>query len=233
MLGMRRGKGSKGKGKGRVNAVDVGLVNMAKSTGSNTEVISNDLTSRRQNFNLVQTPPKNFLSQIHWVRQSVVQPSTYSTSTTIVSENNFAFALNSITNVSSFTTVFDQYCIYAVTMTISYGNSNSSGQPITIYSAIDYDNTSNIGLSGISAFGDCNQCSVTPVTSLVRMVKPAVALAAYTGSFGGFSTSRLWLDCNSTTIQHYGIRTIAAITPVVLTFSIEFSLIIGFRNSHG
>jgi len=231
---MRRNR-VKGKGRGKKgpNAVDSNMVNMARSTGSNTEVIRNDLTERRQNFNLIQTPPKNFLSQIHWVRQSVLQPSTYSTSTTIVSENNFAFALNSLANVSSFTTIFDQYCIYAVTMTVSYGNTNSSGQPITMYSAIDYDNTTNVGLSGISAFGTVNQCSITPVTSLVRMVKPCVATAAYTGSFGGFSTTRLWLDCNSTTVQHYGIRTIAAITPVVLTFSIEFSLIVGFRNSHG
>jgi len=231
MSGVRRGKKGN-RGRKSVNPVDANLVQMARATGSNTNVVRDDLTERRQNFNLVQTPPKNFMSQIHWVRQSVLQPSAYSTSATLVNEVNFGFILNAIQNVSAYTTVFDQYCIYSATVTFTYGQS-AQQLPIQMFTAIDYDNVANTGLSGISAFSSCNESIIVPGSSLVRFVKPCVALSAYTGAFTGFTTGRTWIDCNSTTVVHYGIRSVAAPTTSIVTYSVDYSLVIGFRNAHG
>jgi hypothetical protein len=220
--------------KNNSSKVDALLSNLARATGSTTEVIRADLIARRQNFNLVQSPPLNFMKSIHWVRQSVVNPNLIATTTTIVNEMNFAFTIATLTNISSYTSIFDQYCIYSVTATITYGTSNTGIlQPVTLYTAIDYDNVTNTGVTGIQQFDSFNETIITPTSSLVRTIKPCVALAAYTGAFTGYTTSRLWIDCNSTTVQHFGLRTILAISSNTLALNVDFSYVIGFRNTHG
>lgn len=215
------------------NAADSIAINLARASGANTELVRSDLSSRRQNFNLVQSPPRNFLTNIYWTRQTIVQPVAFSTSTSVVAENNFAFTLSALDNASTYTAVFDQYCIYSVTATFAIASTTTSVLPVTLYSAIDYDNVANIGLPALSAFSTFNEAVLVPQISSVRMIKPCVALAAYNGAFTGYTTTRSWLDANSPTIQHYGLRTICAINNTSTPISAEFSLIVGFRNSHG
>jgi len=229
----RRAKGKRAGAKSG-NSVDRLMTGLARATGSTTTVIPADMNQRRQNFNLVQSPPKNFMTMIYWVRESVAAPISLASTTTVVSENNFSFTLNSLSNVSSLTTVFDQYCIYSVTVTFTYGSINTGFlAPLDLYTAIDYDNTTNIGLSGIQNFASYNESIIVPGTSLVRTVKPCVALAAYTGAFTGYTTGRVWIDCNSTTVNHYGLRTIIGIAGSALALSVSTSYIVGFRNTHG
>jgi hypothetical protein len=173
----------------------------------------------------------------YWVRQSVVNSSAFSTSLTVVSENNFQFMLTDLNSITNYTSVFDQYCIYSVSATFTFAglnpNSGAYTQSVPFFSAIDYDNVTNTGLAGLDQFSTFNESQITPSSSVVRYVKPCVALAAYTGTFNGFTTTRLWLDCNSTSVAHYGLRTICGPTSVVINITAAFSYVLGFRNAHG
>jgi hypothetical protein len=214
----------------RENPCDAEIVNLAKATGSTTVVIRDDLSRYRQNMEIVQIPPRNFSSHITWIRESVVYTS-YATSSTSYAEQNFQFNLSSLPNVSSIVAMFDQYCIYAVTVTIT--NAQSSPSEITMLSAIDFDSVANVGPSGIVNFGSYNMSLLTQSTSLVRMVKPCIAVAAYSGTFTSYTTNRSWLDSNSTGVLHYGVRTIALQTSSgSVPFTVSHDYVIGLRNTH-
>jgi hypothetical protein len=213
-----------------VSQVDDEIVNLAKATGSTTVVIRDDKSRNNQNMELIQRPPRFFSSHITWIRESVVYTS-YSTSSSTFSETNFQFNLSALPNVSSIVSMFDQYCIYAVTVTIV--NSQSSPSEITALSAIDYDSTANIGPSGIVNFGSYNMSLLTQSTSLVRMVKPCIAVAAYSGTFTSYTTSRSWLDSNSTGVIHYGVRLITLQTSSgSVPFTVSHDYVVGLRNTH-
>jgi len=171
-----------------------------------------------------------------WIRQSTVQRAAFSSSVSIVSENNFAFTCNSLAQFSSLAAIFDQYCIYSITVTFNWSDSNSAtfaapNARIVLYSALDYDNAANIGVSGIQSLSTFNESIVTPNNSLTRMVKPCVAVATYTGSFGGFATERIWLNSSSGGVLHYGIRYIFDITPIIVNLDAVTTFVVGWRNT--
>jgi len=229
----RRGKGKKGN-KGGNSVVEL-MVNSAKSS-TNTEIIKADIRVRRQNMNIIQTPPKNYLSQIYWVRSSIAQPNAYVTSTSTPTEVGLTFTLSSIDNGSTYAAVFDQYCIYGVTVDFSYGSANTGTGPqnVDFHSCIDYDNVAAIGLNAMTAFESYNHSVITPQGgAIVRFLFPCVATAAYNGAFTGFTTTRAWIDANSPSVIHYGLRTLFSATGVAVTLSATFSYILGFRNAHG
>jgi len=211
------------------------MMSLAKASGSGSNVIVDDRLERRQNFNLVQSPPRNFLTSIYWTRQTVTGVNLITTSVSVLTENNYSFVLSSLDDYAALIGIFDQFCIYGVTITMTYGSANTgtSVQSITVCTAIDYDNVANLGsLVLLTDFGTFNQTVLTPGVSLVRMVKPCVATAAYTGSFGGFTTARMWLDSASPSVNHYGFRTMIPATGAVATVNATFEYIVGFRNSH-
>jgi len=234
---MGKGKGKRsGKGRGKVgNSVDGMLVNAARASGSgNTEILAMDLRVRRQNMNLVQTPPKNFMSDIYWVRASIAQDNAYVTNTSTNNEVGFTFTLSAVDNGSTYAAVFDQYCIYGVTVDLSFGSNNTANGNIDCHTAIDYDNVAAIGLPAMTAFNSYNHAVLNASGSnVVRFVKPCIATSAYNGAFTGFTTTRSWIDANSPSVLHYGLRVILGSSGAALSVTATFSYVIGFRNAHG
>jgi len=211
------------------------MMALAKASGSGSNVIIDDRLNRRQNFNLVQSPPKNFLTSIYWTRQTVTGFDLITTSVSVITENNYAFVLSSLDDYAALCGIFDQYCIYGVTITLTYGagNSGTSVQTIPVCTAIDYDNVANLGsMALLTDFGTFNETILTPGVSLVRMVRPCVATAAYVSSFVGFTTERVWIDSASPGVSHYGFRTIIPATGAVAKVNAVFEYIVGFRNAH-
>jgi hypothetical protein len=227
---MPKGKKGKKSRKGGARGVDRVIVDSIKATGSNTTTVATDLVSKRQNMNLVQTPPRMIGNGIYWIKEIVT--STFSTSASTFVENNFSFALNQLNDASLMAGVFDQYCIYSVAIGFSVDGNSPVGVSTTILTALDYDNVSNIGPSGIESYSNCSSTLLGPSSSLVRYVKPCVALAAYTGTFTGFATQRSWINASSSSVVHYGIRSVALQTAAVFNVRVSQEFVMGFRNKY-
>jgi len=226
--------GRKGKGKKRNMSVDEQMIDMARATGSTTNVLREDFLQRRQDFNLVQTPPKNWMTSIHWYRMNY--DGNISTSTSGPVESNFAFTISLFNNYSAILGAFDQYCIYSITVTLSVAGQAgiyAYTNPIQVYTAIDYDNVSNIGVGGIQGFSSQNVATISIGSSLVRTVKPCIATVINNtaSAFNGNGIARAWVDSAYTNIPHYGLRMI--IKPTNNASSLEYSVsaLCGFRNN--
>jgi len=224
----RKGKG-RGTGGNQTVKTDSLIVNSIRPTGSNTSTVASDLIDRRQNMNIIQVPPRQVGNQIYWLKELVT--STLNTSTTTYIENNVSFTLSGLNNYSGLVSVFDQYCIYSVAISISVDGSAPVGVSASVLTALDYDNTSAIGPTGIASFNNCSETLIGPSTSLVRYVKPCIALAAYTGTFTGYATQRCWLNSNSPSINHYGFRLVVLPTNATFSLRIVYEYTCGFRNS--
>ncbi len=231
-------KSKTGRRKGRKtnsgNPVDRLLVNSNKPTGSTTTVVETDLIQRRQNFNLVQSPPKNLGNQIYWLRSStsydVAIPASPGSAYT---ESNFLFQLSALSNSSQIGSLFDQYCIYAVTVSIFADNVSSSyGQSLVVHTALDYDNVASVGPTAILGFNSCETSALTVGDSIVRFVKPCVAGNVYGSSaFGSYSTQRIWLDMASKDVSHYGVRMIVIAPPNASSLRVTQNFVVGLRNT--
>jgi hypothetical protein len=206
----------------------------AKATGSTTNMVSSDLRLKRQNFNIVQTPPRSLGDQTFWSRLSISDLS-YNASGTGITENNLVFNASSFYGFSAASTFFDQYCIYAVTVT--YSATTSSGAPYHIYTAIDYDSVANVGVAGIQQFTSFNETILggNGQDSLVRFLKPCIAPQVTNSSnlpiAGG--VGRSWLDSAYSAVNHYGIRMIINQYGSSVTGAINgtVSAVFGFRNN--
>jgi hypothetical protein len=208
--------------------VDRLLINSLRPTGANTTIVASDLVDKRQNMDIVQVPPKQIGNQIYWFKEIIT--SNLATSSTTYTESNTYWTLGGLTDSSTITALFDQYCIYSVVTSVSVDGNSPVGVSCSLLTAIDYDNVSNIGPSGIIQYNSCTETLIGPSTSLVRYVKPCVALAAYTGSFTGFTTSRTWLNSSSSSVQHYGLRLIALQCASVFNLRVVTEVVVGLRN---
>jgi len=226
----RKGRSNGGKNGNRTDNL---ILQTSKQSGSLTSTVRYDLSMRKQNFNLTQTPPKQIGNQIYWFKETVWF--TFNTSTSTFFEQNFSFTLNQLQDSSSIAAIFDQYCIYAVTANISIDTTTSNPQLciVDLLSGIDYDSTSAIGPSGLQVYNTCNQARLTTDTSHARFVKPCIAPAVYNGStFTGYGVSRSWLDSQSTNIPHYGLRFVFFQTNNVITIRASLEYVIGCRNKY-
>lgn len=182
--------------------VDSIIVRSNRASASTTTV-PEDLVSQPRSWAFTASPPRNFLSQIHWAQ--LTYDSNTSLSTTTPTEANVTIQLSQFNGASSLASVFDQYACYCFTTTVTLLNT-SAGFNVNCWTALDYDNVSNIGVSGIEQYSTCTLTvlNATGASSVQRFVKPCVDGTI----FGGYSASRYWLDSGSTGTNYYGIRVI-------------------------
>jgi len=227
-----RGQARQKKSSSKLPDVDKQMSDYASMTGSTTVRIPEDYRQRRQNFNIVQRPPKNWQTQVHWVRLSY--DLTFSTSTSVAVENNYYFIISNFENYSSVLAAFDQYCVYEVSMAIGFQSSATSYTTVVnLATAIDYDNTTTIGLTGIQAYSSYNMCVISQGTSLLREVRPCIATVINNtaSAFNGNGIARSWIDSAYTNIPHYGMRTVAKSTQSAQVLEVSFSALVGLRNN--
>jgi hypothetical protein len=204
-------------------------------TGSTTNLVASDLVSRPQNFNIVQSPPKNFFTQTYWTQLSVnfIQAS----STSAIVENNISITINGFPGAAAYLATFDQYCIYSSTVNFAYLQENSavtsSVQNVRVHTALDYDNVANIGLNSLTSYSTYSVTELSPNTSVIRYVKPCVSDSLIAGSSpqAGSGIQRRWIDSAFNNITHYGVRCIFGITALsVVSIDEGISIVVGFRN---
>lgn len=225
---MPKSKRSKGR-KGGSRNPDQTIINSHKATGSTTNMVTSDMTFSRQNFNIIQRPPKNFLTMTYWAEISydVILASSSSGPT----EQNVYFAASSFPEFTDFSSCFDQYCIYSVTATYV----NISGGVQRLLTAIDFDSVDPKGKTGIQGFASYNLTvfSNTGGTSLVRYLKPCIAPQVTSSNLpvaGGIA--RAWLDVGYANVQHYGLRQLVdQSTNGSSVINASYTAVFGFRNN--
>lgn len=206
-----------------------------KPTGSSSNVVRSDLILRRQNFNVVQRPPKQLGNQIFWCEMStdnllnvsLIGPTEFNTTVS-------ASAFVPFTAAASF---FDQYCIYAITVTITSMLVEVTYPALQVYTAIDYDSVSNIGKSGIQGYTSMNYTSLAPggVNSITRFIKPCISSQITNTSNLPVpaGVQRAWLDVAYPSIPHYGFRSLTDtfVANVTGAMHVTFTAVMGFRNN--
>jgi len=224
-------RGQRRSGKTKNYNVDREIVNSHKLTGSTTTVVASDLNSKRQNFNIVQRPPRSFMNQIFWAQMSA-QTQLSCTGTTFVEQNQF-FTLSLWPEYAQATSFFDQYCIYSICAGFSYiGNATT---PVRVHTAIDYDSVANLGsISAIQNYGTYELLSITQDTSGIRYLKPTIAPQVTSSNVpvpGGIG--RAWLDSAYPNVQHYGLRMITDtwVSTGSAVVNVVYTAVVGFRNN--
>jgi hypothetical protein len=124
-------------------------------------------------------------------------------------------AANLCTDFTSLAAVFDQYRITELEVTfVPEGNQSLiastsgtyTGAVGCLYTVIDYDDSATLTAPSIAlAYENCIQTETYEVNR--RCFKPRIAVGAYSGSFTSFANQKAqWIDCSSSSVQHYGIK---------------------------
>jgi len=177
--------------------------------------------------------PRNISAQIYWVRQTVLKSQITSTATVSV-ESDMNFVLNDLDAVSSYTGLFDQYCIHTVVVRLIPGANVSTAGSVNVsrlYSVIDYDDSSAIGLAGFRQYD--NLLVTTSTVEQMRVLHPRIAISAYTAGFGGFANQRSWIDCSSPGVNHFGLKIlldVASSTTSTTSVVPECEYLVAFRG---
>lgn len=133
------------------------------------------------------------------------------------------FTLDMLPEMLEFTSLFDQYKIDHVELTIrpfqeqSVSNANTVGQnpPISciMYSVKDYDDSatftpSYVGVNDMREYRTFKEYSFFQTHAHKIKIKPHMAVAAYgSGVFSSYANNKaMWIDSNSPSVQHYGIK---------------------------
>jgi len=146
------------------------------------------------------------------------------------------FTLNQMQNVSALTSLFDQYRIEKVEVWILARNGGVALGASAFYgqllSVIDYDDSTTISAAQAEAYSNCVISDAR--VGHYRAFVPHIATAAYSGTFTSYANENSpWIDCASSTVQHYGLKAVVTAADVgadVLHFNVFFRLHAVLRN---
>jgi len=168
-------------------------------------------------------------NQPYKVVQESYQSAAFATSTSINSFQSFTFAVFAMPDISSLTSLFDQYMLAEVEFWLipQMTASTATGELATV---ADYDDSAN--LSTFNAALGYQNCRVSsPLTGHYRKIQPHVALAAYAGTFTSYANAcGVWIDAGSPSVYHYGIKSAATPTNVSITYDIIVRYTTYWRN---
>jgi hypothetical protein len=238
----KRGKRGKKGGSKNSSSVDSSFVNSLHAASSaDISFPRSDLQIRQPNWQLTQSPPRNFKTHIFWVEESYQSSFALSAAGSVV-EQNQAFAINQFPGASSMANLFDQFCIYSVMVRVipEFTVSTVAAPGVTygrIWTALDFDSNGPISSeSAIEQYATVKVCEITPGKSYERFVKPTCSLvtgASNGTSNTGIAMTRMWLNSSNTGTPHFGVRILTAgnqstTAPVMI---VEVTAIFGLRNT--
>jgi hypothetical protein len=213
---------------------------LMSSSTANTIRVPQDTRRGTPSWNIIETPPRNFMRQIVWLSEEVGLVHNLSPSGAVV-ETNLGPLLSTFAASANIAALYDQYCIYAIKARFvldQAGQTAGSAFPYgRIHSAIDLDSTGNLGTeSAIQRYSTVQSAELTVGMSYERYCKPCVALvtgASNSASNTGIAMTRAWLNSVLTAVPHFGIRFLTVGNQNVTTNTgiIYLSAVIGVRNN--
>lgn len=135
-----------------------------------------------------------------------------------------------------YTSIFDQYRINLIETilrprgNVSTVNASASASGF-LYSVIDYDDASAVTPS--QALNYDNVVTTSMEQSHRRCFVPHIALGAYSGTFSSYANvTEQWIDCNSPTVAHYGVKYVcdAGITGSLQSWDFICRISVSFRG---
>lgn len=160
--------------------------------------------------------------------QTCVVNAWATTSTTLYTYVSQQFTFGDIDQSAQLAAVFDQYRITSVECYVHEAAANQNlandGELTTV---VDFDDAATP--TGLILLDYDNAVTTSSASAHYRHFCPHAALAAYTGSFTGFSNvAAPWIDAASTNVVHYGLK--AMISPsttskvITLTYRLHVQL---------
>jgi hypothetical protein len=127
-------------------------------------------------------------------------------SVTVETDGTFTFSLSSLPDSTEFTSLFDNYRIYAVKLNFMplFTDTSATVAYPPIITAIDYDDATTTTLAQLEEY-DSSLRSYTG-QFFQRVLKPRIAVAGYGGAFTQFAQLRPWVDCASPGVIWYGLK---------------------------
>lgn len=131
----------------------------------------------------------------------------YTTSIAGATNAVYSFSLDQVTNYTEFTNLYDQYRIKRVDIQMRrMGNSESTAAiDGVIYVAPDYDDVAATAVAALQQY-PAVQCLNWDEGCQIELY-PRIAMAAYAGAFTSYANVAAgWIDCNSPSVAHYGLK---------------------------
>jgi hypothetical protein len=125
-------------------------------------------------------------------------------------KQGYYFTLADITTYTNLTALYDSYKFESIHFRIDpvcqLGFPAASYSYSDMFVAIDYDDANSpASVSTLYAYDTVKR--VPPGQKFQFTFTPKIALAAYTGAFTGYTSQKAsFLDCASSSIQHYGVK---------------------------
>ncbi len=209
-------------------ATDVG-----PSLSDGSSVVLSDMRQTRLTPAVPDNIPMDINDRIVWDRITLDLQGNLSAVAETQLGSYFTLAQNP--NSASWATLFDQYCIPIVVCNVRFSenvNTIAGGAAPRCYTVLDHDDANTITVAQAKAYSTCKEQRT--VDNVTRIIYPRIATAAYSGVFTSFANSRSWIDCASTTVQHYGMKTAieADTRSPVGEYLLRFTIYYAFRNHH-
>lgn len=184
-------------------------------------------------FNPLKVPrgvPKSVATMV-WDVVKVNATINVSATAGTLNEMNYVWALNTHPQSSSWTALFDDYCIPQVSVTFqSEFPPGSTTQPATLYTAIDFDNNTSLGsVTALEDFATCVVVQMGQNRTQTRSVKPCIKLNS--GSGTSSVVNRSWVDCAFPATAHNCIRSITVSNGTAYTILVIQTIWFAFRNN--
>jgi len=156
-----------------------------------------------------KSPPNELV--MSFVKRSQQQFAVYDWSTP--SHTGDYVTLSNLSDYTDLTALFDQYRIERVDYEFIYSQTvspapipgaNYAPMPI-LYSVIDYDDASPLSIT--DQYLHYRTCQVRRLDKILKMsFVPKIAVGTYNGSFGGYGSTRMFIDSSSPSVQWYGVK---------------------------
>jgi hypothetical protein len=159
------------------------------------------------------------------------QDTSHTTSTSVDTFRAWNFVLTDFGGYATFQAAFEQYRIDEIEVWLvpACGIPTPAAQENgTFIVAVDTDDSATPGsYTALQSFDSAVDGMLYEPRYL--RFKPRFATAAYSGAFTSYESSGGWLDCDSNTVQHYGVKLAASTSSYATPIKILFRARVSFR----
>lgn len=172
---------------------------------------------------------------VHFFTRTFVLPAQYSLAPSGAAVGgNFLFSLASLSGVTDFTTLYDQYCIKGckVSLIPRYTEATAGGSLIgNMWSVIDYDDsTSPTNIDTVLQYQNVKRTRMNQIHS--RYFKPQVNTAVIQSGSTITSAPKagVWIDIANTAVEHRGLKFWFEQSTAGVTYDVHCKLYMAMKN---
>jgi len=180
-----------------------------------------------------QIPRSMSNQKVYDIIQTLPDATIIAGSASVPTFGNWNFQLTNLDQASQLAAVFDQYRVAELEVwcyASGIGDNSTIANSSKYLTVIDYDDSNN--LSTYNSGLDYTNVVETPIAlGHYRRFVPHIAVAAYSGAFTSYKNDTApWIDLNSLTVQHYGIKAAAQTMTSAINIFLQCRVHLQLRN---